>query len=95
MRTDPKSATREHAQDYLLRKPDDLRDIERRIEGLRRDLLCDVDEAGASDATQQHFLLALSCLEQAQRFARLALLQARLAESVREAWPDPPKPEAT
>jgi hypothetical protein len=77
----------------LLREPKHVRSIERSIEELRKDLLCDVDEAGASDSTRQYFLLALSGLEQAQRFARLATLQARIARSAETAWP--PKEDAT
>jgi hypothetical protein len=53
------------------------------IEKIRHGHLCDIDGAGADPSAEQHYLLALSELETAQRsFTLAALAETRaLAES--------------
>jgi hypothetical protein len=58
--------------DELPFDPDTLDALASRIERVRRDCLCDIDGAGAEAVAEQHYLLALAALDEAQRHARLA-----------------------
>lgn len=52
--------------------PETLEEIESKLEGLRRNMLCDLDTAGADPISEQHYMLALSSLEQTRIQIRLA-----------------------
>lgn len=52
--------------------PEDMASMAQGIESFRMSFLLDVDGDWMSPIAEQHFLLALSSLEQAQRFMRLA-----------------------
>lgn len=47
-------------------------DLAKQIEALRHTALCDVDDSLLGPMSEQHYLLAIAALEQAQRYATLA-----------------------
>lgn len=55
--------------------PEDLAELAERARKLRTDCLLTDDESGADVEAEQFFLLAMSSLEQAERFFRLAGLK--------------------
>lgn len=54
--------------------PEVLGGYAKRVQGLRNEVLCDVDTEASEPNAEQYFLLALSALDQAERFFRLAQL---------------------
>ena len=51
-----------------------LRECAKKTENMRHRYLGDIDEAGADFNAEQYYLLALTALEQAQRYFNLAAL---------------------
>jgi len=67
----------EHS-DGIAYTPEELVSLSKRIEELRISVLCDFDMDGADPVSKQHFFLALSALDQAQCYMKVAaLLQSR------------------
>ena len=54
--------------------PEALREVAASVEGMRHDLLFNLDEAGADPMAEQHYLLALNALDQAVRFLKIAAM---------------------
>lgn len=66
----------------------DIEDVPGPIKELRARFLCDIDAESLDAEAEQHFLLALSALEQAERFAQLAVYQTRQARATTKgSWP--------
>lgn len=78
-RSQERAAPKWDPEDLFLREVRALRVMQQRVERLRKDFMCDVDENGAEERTKQHFFLALSALEQAQRWLKKAELEQERA----------------
>jgi len=66
----------------------DIEDLPDPIEKLRAKFLLELDAEGLDPEAEQFFLLALSSLEQAARFAKLAVYKVRQARAREKgSWP--------
>jgi hypothetical protein len=49
-----------------------MRELAGNVHSLRMSYLCDIEDAGADAEAEQYYLLALTMLEQAQRYLSIA-----------------------